>query len=1061
MNSRFNRRPRRTRRRPDAPATMESLEPRLLLNSAPVFDTALADRYFFDADGQLVIPLDVSDADGDDITVTATSDDPALDALISEFNRRATLHFAYDDGQAIGDIVIELFDSRSPTATERFATLATYHVNPDGSLTMDDDPFYTDVPVHRVIDDFMFQTGDAENGDGTGGSPLGDFDDDFHPDLEFDRPGLVAMANSGPDTNDSQFFITDAPTPWLNDAHMIFGEMLSGDAVYEEIITTPTDAGDHPVTPIDFNGADVWREYTDTLTNDLLGALTFDGGAGYTGSAEITITLDDGQGGVTEHTLTVAQPGERPEISMPRYERMAPGATTDVYVQIVDDGDEELDVDVTTSHAGASVSYDEDTGDLTIDAPAGFVGVFEITVSAVEAGYDDLDPTVERLYVFAQNDGDPEFTAVRELLDAGPALAATVQDGLLFLAAGDAGLQVFDLTDPEDPQLLDSIDTGGSARQVEVADGAAFVAAGAGGFRAIDVSDPTDLSDLDSAVGAEPAADFFLQGDFAFVAEGAAGLAIYDISDPANIELLGSAADFGDDGAIQDAAGVAVRDNWAFVSDATGGLFVLDVTDRTDPRFVAFRAGDGGGQLALTDDALYQADAGGLRTYDVSLPVFPVLRDVADANGLAPTHVSQLTDGVLAVGGDGGYALMDFDDPYDPTVLYAFDGVGGAAAIDGETVLLPYGEIGAVMMDGSELLVEMTEYFHKDEMRVGGGMLQFKLKDAFVRAYSIRADGAGVHRIEVVPTSDKAKVKIQSDGPVTLDDILVDGTIACFQAETVNLAGDFTATGAITKTLVLGDVADDHVIAIDGPGDGDAVKITLGDVAETTVDSAMPIKQIEANEWLDADGNDVIGAPWIGKLDIAGPFEAGLDLTGTGGVDEALGKASIGGEASGTWAVAGGAKQLDLHSTTDDFAADFAGGIRKLTTEANLRGEWRAESIGKLDAGGWISAADVRTTGDIGKVDAAALRNAFLYAGVAQGLMTLPAAPGDFAADAEIGKLSIEQVHHSKVAAQTVGKAKLDAVETDAGGNPFGLAAGEIGKYKGPDADGDYVIRIV
>ena len=103
---------------------------------------------------------------------------------------------------------------------------------------------------HRVIDGFMIQGGDPL-GEGYGG-PGYKFGDEFHPELGFDRPYLLAMANSGPNTNGSQFFITVGKTPHLNRQHTIFGEVADADsrAVVDAIATTPTGRGDKPVTPV-------------------------------------------------------------------------------------------------------------------------------------------------------------------------------------------------------------------------------------------------------------------------------------------------------------------------------------------------------------------------------------------------------------------------------------------------------------------------------------------------------------------------------------------------------------------------------------------------------------------------------------------------------------------------------------------------------------------------------------------------------------------------------------------------------------------------------------------
>jgi cyclophilin family peptidyl-prolyl cis-trans isomerase len=112
-----------------------------------------------------------------------------------------------------GDIVLELFADKTPRTVNNFVFLAR-------------EGFYDGTIFHRVISDFMVQGGDP-TGTGTG-SPGYRFADEFHPSLKHDKPGIFSMANSGPGTNGSQFFITHVPTPWLDGKHSVFGQVIQG-----------------------------------------------------------------------------------------------------------------------------------------------------------------------------------------------------------------------------------------------------------------------------------------------------------------------------------------------------------------------------------------------------------------------------------------------------------------------------------------------------------------------------------------------------------------------------------------------------------------------------------------------------------------------------------------------------------------------------------------------------------------------------------------------------------------------------------------------------------------
>ena len=150
----------------------------------------------------------------------------------------------------MGTIVLRLFPDQAPKTVQSFVGLAEGTIEWTDPLhnTRTTEPLYNGTIFHRVIDRFMLQGGDPL-GTGTGG-PGYEFEDEFHPDLRFDRPYLLAMANAGPGTNGSQFFITIAPTAHLNNRHTIFGEVIQGTEVVDAIAKTETDRGDRPVKDV-------------------------------------------------------------------------------------------------------------------------------------------------------------------------------------------------------------------------------------------------------------------------------------------------------------------------------------------------------------------------------------------------------------------------------------------------------------------------------------------------------------------------------------------------------------------------------------------------------------------------------------------------------------------------------------------------------------------------------------------------------------------------------------------------------------------------------------------
>jgi peptidyl-prolyl cis-trans isomerase A (cyclophilin A) len=166
-------------------------------------------------------------------------------------------HFTTTEGK----FTARLFDAETPNTVANFTGLA------DGSKDWTDprtgrkvkQPYFNGTTFHRVIDGFMIQGGDPL-GQGTGG-PGYTFGDEFHPKLRHSKPGILSMANRGPNTNGGQFFITLAATPWLDNKHSVFGEIVDGMDVVQKIGSTPTSKpGDRPLKPITIESVTIERK---------------------------------------------------------------------------------------------------------------------------------------------------------------------------------------------------------------------------------------------------------------------------------------------------------------------------------------------------------------------------------------------------------------------------------------------------------------------------------------------------------------------------------------------------------------------------------------------------------------------------------------------------------------------------------------------------------------------------------------------------------------------------------------------------------------------------------
>ncbi len=323
------------------------------------------------ASSPIHIPLDGRNPSGQALSFTAVSSDPLVTPTVLTGNRSLRIRVTN-----FGVMVFELFDGRARRATNRIVTLGT-------------SGFYNGVIFHRVINDFVLQGGDP-TGTGSGGSTLGSFNDKFHVDLQHNRTGLLSMAKSSDDTNDSQFFITEGPQRHLDFNHSIFGILVEGEAVRQSISNVATGPDDRPVV-------DVVMESVESFTDTQNAVLMLKAPEGATGAVDITVTVRNASGAETQQTFRV---NVTPDLvnSPPFLEDIEPIATpvnTAVTYQLVardTEGDPALFLDENSMAANGlqvpvvandNLQYvvDFNTGLMTVTPTNGLIGRHLISVA--------------------------------------------------------------------------------------------------------------------------------------------------------------------------------------------------------------------------------------------------------------------------------------------------------------------------------------------------------------------------------------------------------------------------------------------------------------------------------------------------------------------------------------------------------------------------------------------------------------------------------------------------------------------------------------------------------
>lgn len=364
---------------------LEGVQTLEALAAAAGVSIPFSDTPSFDAIGEqnvaigspLHVVVDAFDPGEGPVTTTVTVADPSLvEAQVIQGNRSIRI-----DVQNYGVLVFELFEGRAPQTTAQIIQLVE-------SGFYDEQPNGDGIDFHRVIDNFVIQAGDP-TGTGAGGSTLPDVDDEFHPDLQHNREGVLSFAKAGDDTNNSQFFITEGPTRNLDFNHSVLGQLVEGFDVREAISRIPTefDANGNntgrPLTPIRINSVEVFEDNENSLV--LLRPV-----GNQTGTTTATVTTTDADGNTATETFTVnvvadtgilanSQPYLNP-IAQPAATANDTSATLQLSsVDIEGDPVQYSGFDRTTG-ANIDVSVDSVTGLVSVTPPAGFVGTALVEV---------------------------------------------------------------------------------------------------------------------------------------------------------------------------------------------------------------------------------------------------------------------------------------------------------------------------------------------------------------------------------------------------------------------------------------------------------------------------------------------------------------------------------------------------------------------------------------------------------------------------------------------------------------------------------------------------------
>ncbi len=326
------------------------------------------------AGSPLLIPLDGFDPNNDNLTYTITLTNNTANLTATQRPRNGALNISVE---GYGDILIDTFDDLTPRVTDHIKQLAN-------------DGFYDGVIFHRVLNNFVIQGGDP-TGTGSGGSTLGDFDDQFNVDLQHNRTGLISMAKTTDDTNDSQFFITEGPQRHLDFQHSIFGLVVEGESVRDAISNTAANANGVPTFTVTMQSVDVVADNENSVL-----MLKVPNGA--TVGADVRVRVTDSNGNFSEQTFHVDVQADTTssnpfldDIPLIRTLQNHPisftvhGTDADGQVPLYLDQDtlasNNLAVPYTTNPANLSYLVDFNSGLTTVTPVSTFVGNEQITIA--------------------------------------------------------------------------------------------------------------------------------------------------------------------------------------------------------------------------------------------------------------------------------------------------------------------------------------------------------------------------------------------------------------------------------------------------------------------------------------------------------------------------------------------------------------------------------------------------------------------------------------------------------------------------------------------------------